>query len=224
MAEKKVFFCDEKNIYEEKLITYTYYPGFAVSQKQKSIASLHEAIHAQHPDAKVLEISTKSPAALGVELSAFNLKFFHEGLAQVRNLENIFQSSKVFESGGPYRELLNVLPKDAKRDNRLHESGKLIGFNLYGENWPLEPKTMFYDWIYISALKHNIHTAEKLLDYDVFTDIEFNHKKSVNCQSRAAAIFVSLCRLGKLEDMTKDKESFSLIYSYSGNGEQLSLL
>lgn len=152
---------------------------------------------------------------MGVRMSAFNLPFFHKELGQERNIENVFQSSKVFKSGGPYRDLLNVHPKDAKRDQRLIESGELVAFNLYGEDWPLEPKTLFYDWIYISALKDNMGFARKLLEYDVFTDIEFNHKKSINCQARAAAIFVSLLKKGELEEKTKNKESFMTIYKTS---------
>ena len=50
---------------------------------------------------------------LGVKLSAFNLKL------NGYTLENIFQSSKVFSNGGPYRDLMNVAPKEAKRDGRL---------------------------------------------------------------------------------------------------------
>lgn len=215
MAEKKVFFCNEKSYYEEKLITYTYFSGFAVSQKRKSISSLHQSILSSYPEKKILEISTKSTDSMGVRISAFNLPFFHKELGQERNIENVFQSSKVFKSGGPYRDLLNVHPKDAKRDQRLIESGELVAFNLYGEDWPLEPKTLFYDWIYISALKDNMGFARKLLEYDVFTDIEFNHKKSINCQARAAAIFVSLLKKGELEEKTKNKESFMTIYKTS---------
>ena len=215
MAEKMAFFTNSENWFEEKIITYTYYPGFAVSQKQRSVESLHESIRALYPDKRILEVSTKSLTPLGMQLSAFNLPFYHEELQAERRLENVFQSSKVFSGGGPYRDLLNVSPKDAKRDERLRSSGELIGFQLYGDMWPLEPKTIFYDWIYITALKAHEDIAKQLLEYDVFTDIEFNHKKSINCQARTVAIFVSLCRAGKLESKTSDMETFKTIY----NGE-----
>ena len=170
-----------KSLTSTKIITYTYYPGFAVSQKQRSVESLHESIRALYPDKRILEVSTKSLNPLGMQLSAFNLPFYHEELQAEQRLENVFQSSKVFSGGGPYRDLLNVSPKDAKRDERLRSSGELIGFQLYGDMWPLEPKTIFYDWIYITALKAHEDIAKQLLEYDVFTDIEFNHKKSINC-------------------------------------------
>ena len=78
MAEKKVFIASNEGYYSEKIITYTYYSGFAVSQKQKCIRSLHEAIRAEFPDKEILEVSTKSTDETGVKLSAFNLEFFHD--------------------------------------------------------------------------------------------------------------------------------------------------
>lgn len=219
MAEKIVFFSSDDAYYEEQLISYDFYPGFAMSQKQKSITSLHKSIKELHPKKKVLEISTKSKDELGIRLSAFNLMFFHDELRESRHIENVFQSSKVFENGGPYRELLDVAPKDAKRDERLKTSGKIVGFDLYDKIWPLEPKTMFYDWIYIKALLDNYGLAKGLLEYDVFTDIEFNHKKQINCQARAAAIFVSLYKQGELEEKMADLEVFKTIYDGKNEGE-----
>ena len=119
MAEKLIFLTSERKAFEERAITYEYFPGFAVSQKQKCIASLHKEIKRKYPDKKVLEISTKSMDPVGVKLSAFNLKFWHEELQEYRNIENVFQSSKVFEGGGPYRDLLDVHTRTAKRDERL---------------------------------------------------------------------------------------------------------
>lgn len=57
-----------------------------------------------------LTVCTKSRNPLGVKFSVFSLKL--DGYT----LENIFQSSKVFTGGGAYRDLLDVLPKYAKRD------------------------------------------------------------------------------------------------------------
>jgi type I restriction enzyme M protein len=66
--------------------------------------------------------------------------------------------------------------------------------------------------------------SEEILEYDAFTDIEFNHEKSINCQARSAAIFVSLSRLGKLEEALKNKEEFKKVYSNrSSNRVQMKL-
>ena len=121
---------------------------------------------------------------IGIKLSAFNL--------QINNhtLENIFQSAKVFENGGPYLDLLNVSPKEAKRDKRLHSSGNLKAFRYQNEDFPLIPQTVFYDFIYITAIKTSftIDEINAILGYNYFTDIEFNPAKSINTQARSAAI------------------------------------
>lgn len=204
---------NENPIYKEIEVEFSYYNGFAVSQKQKSICSMHENIRQLDSNLKILEVSTKSNNVIGIALSAFNLKFFDNVTKKEYPLENIFQSSKQFENGGPYRDLLNVHPKDAKRDERLKSSGDLECFNYNNEIWKLEPKTMFYDWIYIQSLYMNEELSRKILSYDAFTDIEFNQQKSINCQARSAAIFVSLSKNGKLEEALNNKEEFKKIYS-----------
>lgn len=207
----------EYPIYKEVEVEFEYFNGFAVSQKQKSINSMHKSISRMDKSLQVLEVSTKSLNATGIALSAFNLKFLDENTGKEYPLENIFQSSKVFEQGGPYRDLLNVHPKDAKRDERLKLSGNLICFNFNDTIWEKEPKTMFYDWIYIKSLYRNKSLSRKILEYNAFTDIEFNQEKSFNCQARSAAIFVSLSMLGKLEEVLSNKEEFKKIYSESSN-------
>lgn len=159
--------------------SFEWNPGFAVSQKKKNIRNLHSSIND-----KCLEISTKSDDELGKRLSAFNLKI--DGIT----LECVFQAAKVFENGGPYIDLLYVSPKEAKQDKRKETSGKLIGFTYNDFMWPLNPKTAFYDYLYIKAAMQTLTEDEKkeLLDFNYFTDIEFNPNKSINCQARSAAI------------------------------------
>ena len=80
-------------------------------------------------------------------------------------------------------------------------------------DWELIPRTMFYDFLYISALMQDKKLAEEILKYDIFTDIEFNPQKSLNCQARSVAIFVSLHKRGLLEQYLNNKELFKTIYS-----------
>ena len=68
----------------------------------------------------------------------------------------------------------------------------LICFTFEDKAFPLEPKTAFYDYIYMNALLENENLAQMILQYDAFTDIEFNPDKSLNCQAKAAAAFVAL--------------------------------
>jgi hypothetical protein len=187
-------------------VEFKWVAGMAVSQKQKSIRSLHEAA-AQRNIAKVLEISSKSENPLGVKLSAFNLNIVTPSGMKI-TVENAFQASKVFRNGGPYIDLLKKTPREAKKDPRLNTSGDLVGFRLEGEDWPTRPLTAFYDWLYLSALRQSPIMAEQLLEFDGFTDIEFNPDRSLNCQAASAALFVALSRRGELEMTTSNRNSF----------------
>lgn len=125
------------------------------------------------------------------------------------SLECAYQASKVFELGGPYVDLLDAPSIDAKRDPRLTRSGRLVGFRFFGVDWELEPKTAFYDWLYINALHKQPALAEEVISYRAFTDIAFNPEKSVNCQAYAAALYASLRGRGLLTaDVLKDKCAF----------------
>lgn len=200
MAKRSVYRVSNEldNYVEEINVEFTWYAGFAVSQKQKTIRDLHYKYSSLFPNDKVLEISSKSENELGVKLSAFNLMITTKD-SRVFSVESAFQSSKKFELGGPYLDILNKTSREAKRDERLKNSGKLIAFQFYDREWPLEPKTLFYDWLYVRAVYKNKDLSEEILKYDAFTDIEFNPEKSINCQARAAALFVSLSRRGLLE-------------------------
>lgn len=90
---------------------------------------------------------------------------------------------------GPYTDMYLKTSREAKQDERLKESGPLLGFRYGDFDWPLNPQTAFYDWLYLSALRQNPILAQQLLVYDGFSDIEFNPDKSINCQAASAALY-----------------------------------
>lgn len=189
------------------VLEFQWFPGFSVSQKQKSIASLHQAARHRFGIEQILEVSSKSPNPLGVALSAFNLSLALENGDRVC-VEAAFQASKKFTQGGPFLDLLQASPKDAKRDPRLRNSGALVSFVFAGETWSLQPRTAFYDWLYLNALQQNPDLAKALLDFQAFTDIEFNPEKSLNCQARSCALYVSLARENLLERALSSRENY----------------
>lgn len=212
MAMRPIFFPSEnENIFvEEKLVKFKWYPGYSIGQKQKSIVSLHQSIEKIGINS-ILEISTKSLTVFGKSLSAFNLQI------QVSNeyfisVESAYQGSKVFENGGPFCDLFGKNGFEIKKDSRLKESGKLIGFNYQGDLWDLTPSTAFYDWLYINAIVNDPDIRSKLVSYNCFTDIEFNPQKSLSCQARSAALCVSLIRRGLLEKYIYSKNLFIKLY------------
>jgi len=181
----------------------------AMSQSRKSIASLHAEGRKQIEVSDVLEISSKSPTELGVALSAFNLMIRTVKHEREFSVECAYQASKVFERGGPFVDLLNVKSIDAKRDPRLNQNGRLTNFRFFGVDWDLEPRTAFYDWLYINALHKRPELAEQVLMYRAFSDIAFNPQRSVNCQAYAAALYVSLHERALLtEDVLKNQQTY----------------
>jgi hypothetical protein len=199
MATRPVFVPDPNPPYSrEYLITFTWFAGFAKAQAQRSITDLHRCA-ALEGIASVLEISSKSLTVLGVQLSAFNLllKLPNGSSASV---ESIYQGSKIFEQGGPFVDLYRASSREAKSDPRIRESGAIVGFDFFGQSWPTQPTTAFYDWLYLSALEQSSQEVhQKLLEYAGFSDIAFNAQKSAACQTRSAALFVALTRAGLLQ-------------------------
>jgi hypothetical protein len=211
MADRPIFVPakDAPGFVEEISLNIPWASGFAPVQKKKNIKALHEAA-ASKGFAPLLEISTKSDVVAGQHLSAFHLRV-QSDVGDI-SLECAFQGSKVFERGGPYTDLYEGDARTAKRDPRLRESGRLIRFEFDGHIFPLQPTTVFYDWLYLTAIyPHRQWLKDRLTDkvnYAGFTDIEFNPSKSINCQARSCALFVALMQKDLLENAIKSPESF----------------
>ncbi|MBR1554689.1 MAG: hypothetical protein IJ644_04765 [Oscillospiraceae bacterium] len=183
MAVRPAFCISPNQQVIAKQIEFQWISGLSFQQKQKNADSLQNAVKQAFPDASPLEISTKSRNELGIKLSAFNLKY------QGYPLECVYQSSKVFQHGGAFKDLLQKQPREAKSDKRLKESGELIAFYHDGITWALEPKTAFFDFIYISAVRESLKPDEiqQIAEYNCFTDIEFNPENGINTQARTVA-------------------------------------
>lgn len=208
MARRPVFVPDSDKPYvSEVSLDFEYFPGSSIQQKQRSVASLHASYVARFPSLRVLEVSSKSERDIGVQLSAFNLMIEYPGRGSY-SVECAFQASKVFLHGGPFVDLFNASSRAAKSDRRLRESGKLVGFKYFEHEFPLEPKTYFYDWLYASSLCRHDKLVEQVMMFDAFTDIEHNPERSINCQARSVAKVVGLARAGLLADALQSPRAF----------------
>lgn len=223
MANRPVFMASDSK--DELVIVdnldFEWFPGFSVIQKKKSVETLHQAFIEKYPSKKILEISSKSESDLGVMLSAFNLQI--ELLnGHKASVESLYQSSKVFEQGGPYKDIRYKSPLEAKRDERLKVSGDVIAFEHRNDRWGIEPKTAFYNWLYLNVLNLNGDLKNQVLEYDAFTDIEFNPKKSFSCQANAIALYVSLRRNNFLQEGDKipKRAEFLELISSSNHGNE----
>lgn len=188
----------------KKEFDFKWNAGQSATQKKKNVKSLHESI-----GKKTLEVSTKSDDELGQSLSAFNLKL------NGKTFENVYQASKKYLNGGPFSDLMEMKPGDAKDDLRHTTSGPLVSFVYENQEFPINPITLFYNYLYTKAVKETIplEKLKEILDYDYFTDIEFNPKKSINCQARGITLIKQmLIEFGEIPDF--DLNSF---YNYQKN-------
>ena len=229
-------------VFFEKEVEFDWHTGMSWQVRQRSSLAMAQVIEEMYPETKgrILEVSTKSSNyELGFALSAMNLMYTDLETQKKRPVENWFQSSKQFsregEVFGPYTELLNVDPKSAKRfvnstldrkiaDQYAHNAlfnriqGEIKGaslqsFVLLGKHFKTQPKSGFYDYLYSKALNQNQELADAIIEYTVFTDIEYNPIMNgvvvrFNTQARASAIFVALSIKGLLNIALKDFSSF----------------
>ncbi|MCX3072505.1 DarT1-associated NADAR antitoxin family protein [Providencia stuartii] len=211
VATRPIFIPSKCNVGVKELnIEFDWHLGMSPEVRKRSVLSLHEKARS-HGFINILEASSKSEQKIGLLLSAFFLKNI-SGYP----VENIFQSSKVFSNGGPYRDLLSVSPRNAKKDERLKNSGEMVGFTLNKKDYPLEPKSIFYDWLYMQVLFSEVNDKlrEEFFSYnfDAFSDIEFNPKKSFSCQARTLALALSLSYNNKVSEFISDPVEFNYQY------------
>ena len=214
MAKRPIFIpnLDGDSLVREETIEFIFYNGFSVSQKQKSIDSLHQSAEAAlNISGDILEVSTKSLQQIGAELSAFNLTITTKYHGEIL-LEAAFQGSKVFAETGQDSFLYDL---KSGPDIKKHVSDKsdqvLTNFAFDGEIWELEPKTAFYDWLYLQSLHQRDNEEDitnSLKGFGAFTDIEFNPRRSINCQARSCAMFLALRHRNLLDDALSNKVKF----------------
>lgn len=201
MATRPIFVPISKKPFFEKLdVEFEWHPGFSLVQKQKSLESLHRNAKKQYGLGELLEISSKSPVQIGNRLSAFNLKAHTKDENYCSNmdfsLETVFQTSKVFKKNIHCVDLLGNDQREIRKLAKEREPLGLTGFRLEGADWSLKPKGAFYNFIYIKSLLNIPEIREKLIPYEGFTDIEFNQKKSINCQAEAVSMYTGLRKGG----------------------------
>lgn len=214
MTVRPVFIpSDKKPYYRASDVEFEWIPGQAASKRIENSRAIQSAWLKDNPGKSILEVSTKSELPLGQALSPFNLDLHIPSLRKAFPVENLFHGSKVFKDGGPYADLLGTTPLLAKRDSRLNDSGELVHFRLEDKLYPAEPADLFYNWLYIKALKRKPGLAKEAIQYDAFCDVEFNPLTGTNCQAKACAIYTSLARAGLL-DQTDSFEDFKKLFLY----------
>ena len=223
MESKPVFMprVGSDNLVKTDMVRIERHVGFATKQKKKTLNDLHRVSKKKYGFKNVLELSTKSGNKLSFPLSPYSLQITNDD-GQKYSVENAFQASKVFEQGGPYLDLLTEKPRQARKDDRLISSGELTGYDYFGMEWGGEPITTYYDRLYINALKQHPELHEEVIQYQAFTDISFNPKKSVHCAAYSLAMFVALHKRDLLQGVEDPGTFYDLVTEFElSNTEQL---
>ncbi|TPR16283.1 DarT1-associated NADAR antitoxin family protein [Apilactobacillus timberlakei] len=217
MAQGTAFYVNHQNNYKKKILSYIWSnnPNKWLRNKQ-NIKHLHSMCSELFNDSNILEVSSYSNSKVGIAASAFNLKM--KTTKGIFTVEQLFQSSKNFKNHGTQEKLLDFNdPTEIKSCVRsLNNKDSIINFKLFDDKYPIEPKTFFYNWIYCNALRQHPLLARHIIQYSIFTDINFNFKYGINCQAESCSIFAALCRKHQLKAALKDKNSFlKLVYGES---------
>ena len=207
--KKGVFVVESKSPFVSIIgVDFEYGTGSSVAQVQKNIEQLHKSFNQRFPAKKVFEVSAKSSTDTGKKLNASNLMKFVPSYGKSFPVENIFHASKTYAYVGPFSDIYEMTPSSARSDKRLKDksNGPIKSYTFDGNTYPAEPQTVFYNWLYINALLENKEEAEKLLEYDAFTDITLI-SGTPNSPARACALYVGLMRSGMI-DVVKDFDTF----------------
>lgn len=244
---------DGSPAFTEEAVEFVWHKGMSLQQRQRSVASMHQVITSRRPDQEPLEVSTRAiDFDLGRALSAFNLSlrgYPVENIfqaAKVMNDGGPYPGLLKVEAAAAKRDC-RIQTRDSKSDcqaNNVRFRGRssfetsdevcracrsradrhLAGFRSRDFTWGLEPKSLFYDALYITALMapQNRDLASRVSAHSVFTDIAFNQKVPYaeagpfNCQARSCAIFTTLVRSGLEEsaiaDLVRDPARMSRLY------------
>ena len=198
MAQRN-FWKIENGLVVKGIEDFKWEPGMSTAQRRRSCINLHNVLKGK--GFSPLDISSASTEELGVNLSAFNLKW------NGRTVECWYQGSKVYKNAGVQHRLYNVSSLEAKKSMKALAGDQLIGFNLDGIDFPMSPKTVFYDWIYLNGLIQSYGKELDLSEYDCFTDIQAVINIDA-CQAKTVCMYTLLQRQDNFDTVMKDFNSF----------------
>ncbi|WP_440097305.1 DarT1-associated NADAR antitoxin family protein [Pseudomonas fragariae (ex Marin et al. 2024)] len=146
MAERPAFISvtDSEYLVKTTFVTFDWFPGFSVAQKQRSITSLHQNISKTLNIENILEISSKSLTDVGVKASAFNLMIETRNIIESSVSNAHFRQVKFLNIAAHLLIFLDKTSREAKKDERLKSSGRLSEFRFYQKIWPLLNRKLYF--------------------------------------------------------------------------------
>lgn len=158
--------------------------------------ALSEAIIEKNPNLDILETSVVSAEDKGKWLSSFFLKLrLPDG--KLAPIESVFHGCKKYKEGGPYTDIMEMKPSEAKKDPRIKNSGDFLGFEFCNHKFPKTPRTAFYDWLVCCALfqSHNRGLLNEARKHSAFSDVMFFPEHSLNSPAASLARIVTLLNM-----------------------------
>lgn len=163
------------------VMEFKWEPGMSTAQKTRSCKNLHNALLNAYR-LTAMDISSASPTKLGKALSAFNLMY------KGYSVESWYQGSKVYKDGTVSHDLYGKDSLTCKLEAKKRGMCDFVGFNYKGTIMPTEPRTVFYDWLYLNAMVDTYGTDLDLSEYDAFTDVQAVLDIDA-CQARSVCIY-----------------------------------
>jgi len=203
-------------IHNNKVISTTFnikwMSGFSLSQKRKNIENLHSIIQEKYNTSldSILEVSTKSTVEVGRLLSSMNLKVKIKDTYYC--FESVYQSSKVYQASllDDEYQMLEWLSLTGFEVKKLSKEIKhnLIKFKCEGIEYPLNPPTLFYDYLYIRSVVNIPDLYEKISRYTFFTDIEFNPNNMISTQAKSICLYKLLYENNHIKEYLSNPKEF----------------
>lgn len=198
MAQRN-FWKIQNGVIVKNVEDFKWEPGISIAQRRRSCINLHNVLKSK--GYTPLDISSASPDEFGVKLSAFNLMW------NGKTVECWYQGSKVYKNAGVQHHLYNVSSREAKKSMKALAGDQLIGFNLNGIVFPMSPKTVFYDWIYLNGLVQSYGKELDFSAYDCFTDIQAVINIDA-CQAKTVCIYTLIQQQNRFDEVMKDFDAF----------------
>lgn len=188
------------------------YPIYGDADYKKNLLTNNDFVcgiyNKDTPNKKLLNASFSSRDKFSNLVNPYNLVVDYNS-NNFYPIENVFLASEVFKNGGPYKDLLTMKAKDARKDPRITDFKEFEGYYHKGMIFFSSEAQDLYNYLFASALKNTeSEIAKKLLTYDAFFDGNQTANTYKLNSSISLAVYKGLVNQGLLEKALENKKSF----------------
>ncbi|MBR4636660.1 MAG: hypothetical protein IKO51_09935 [Clostridia bacterium] len=204
MTKKPVFMIGTGDRPVITFITETECAGSASKeQKQTSVQRLHDSFKAEHPAAKVLEISPLSQDPIGRILTDEKLTF---ECSDGRTMSCREAMKTAVAEYPPEKEEPPKKAGAAKETKKKKAVPTPAAYVFAGRRIDARPPRLFFTWLFIRSLAAHRELLVSLLSYDAFSEYSYAFSRRINTPAFSAAVAVWLERNGLFDEAAKDPD------------------